>query len=76
MKRLAVSPAGANQLDDPAGASPALTDGACGIASSELPPHMAAMAGPENANHHWTVPVSAELGDDLLIQTVLVILGH
>ena len=40
VKRLAVTPADAHQLDDPAGSSPALTDGACGIAGSELPAHL------------------------------------
>jgi len=73
VKQLAVTPAGAHQLDDPAGSSPALTDGACGIAGPERPAHLAAMPGLEIADHHREVPVSAELGDDLLIQPALVV---
>ena len=76
VKRLAVTPAGTHQLDDPAGASPALTDGACGIAGTESPAHLAAVAGLEIADHHRKVPVSAELGDDLLIQPALVVLDR
>ena len=41
VKRLAVTPACAHQLDDPAGFSPALTDGACGIADTESPANLA-----------------------------------
>ena len=76
VKRLAVTPAGTYQLDDPAGASPALTDGACGIAGTESPAHLAAVAGLEIADQHRKVPVSAELGDDLLIQPALVVLDR
>lgn len=73
VKRLAVTPACAHQLDDPAGSSPALSDSACGIAGTESPAHLAAMTGLEIADHHREVPVSAELGDDLLIQPALVV---
>ena len=73
LKRLPISPAGAHQLDDPAGTKPALTDDICGVAGSELPAHLAAMAGLEIADLHWEVPVAAELGDDLLIQPALVV---
>jgi len=66
VKRLPISPAGAHQLDDPAGTYPAYTDGVCGIAGPELPAHLAAMADLEIADHHWEVRVAAELGDDLL----------
>jgi len=52
VKSLAVTSAGVLQLDDPAGFSPALTDGACGIAGRETPAHLAAMAGLEIAYHH------------------------
>ena len=67
VKRLADTPAGAHQLDDPAGSSPALTVGACGIADTESPAHLAAMADLEIVDHYREVLVSAELGDDLLI---------
>ena len=73
VKRLAVTPAGAHQLDDPAGSSPALTDGACGIAGTESPAHPAAMAGLDIADLNRKVPVAAELGDDLPIQPALVL---
>jgi hypothetical protein len=73
VKRLAVTPTGAHQLDDPAGTSPALPDGVCGIAGTERPPDLAAMAGLEMADHDREVPVSAELGHDLLNQTALVL---
>ena len=73
VKRLPISPAGAHQLDDPAGTKPALTDDICGVAGSELPAHLAAMAGLEIADLHWEVPVAVELGDDLLIQPALVV---
>jgi len=73
VKRLPISPAGAHQLDDPAGTKPALPDDICGVAGSELPAHLAAMAGLEIADLHWEVPVAAELGDDLLIQPALVV---
>ena len=73
VKRLAVTPACAHQLDDPAGSSPALSDGACGIAGTESPAHLAAMTGLEIADHHREVPVATELGDDLLIQPALVV---
>jgi len=59
VKLLTVTPAGAHQLDDPAGSGPALTDGACGIAGPESQAHLAAMADLEIANHHREVPVSA-----------------
>ena len=73
VKRLAVTPAGALQLDDPAGTRPAFTDGICGIAGSELPTHLAAMAGLDIADLHWEMPVAEELGDDLPIQPALVL---
>ena len=73
IKRLAITPAAAHQLDDPAGASPSLSDGACGIAGSESPAHLAAMAVVGIADHHRELPMAAELGDDLLMQTALVL---
>jgi hypothetical protein len=73
VKRLAVTPADAHQLDDPAGASPALTDGVCGIAGTECPAHLAAMAVVVIADHNREVPMAAELGNDLLIQPALVL---
>jgi len=73
VKRLAVSPDGANQLDDPAGTCPTLADGVCCIASAELPAHLAAMSSLKIADHHREVPVATELGDDLLIQPALVV---
>ena len=73
VKRLAVRPAGAHQLDDPTGASPALKDGVCGIAGTEGPAHLAAMAGVVIADHNREVPMAAELGNDLLIHAALVI---
>ena len=73
VKRLDATPAGAYQLNDPAGTHPALADGVSGIAGSELPMHQAAMAGLKIADHHREVPVAAELGDDLLNQTALVV---
>jgi hypothetical protein len=73
IKRLAVSPAGAHQLDDPAGTSPALANGLTGIAGTQSPSHIATMAGIAIADRHRKVPVSAELGDDLLMQTALVL---
>jgi hypothetical protein len=73
VKRLAVTPAGAHQLDDPAGTGPALADGVCSIACSELPAHLAAMAGLKIADLNREVPVATELGDDLLIQPALVV---
>ena len=72
VKRLPISPAGAHQLDDPAGTKPALTDDICGVAGSELPTHLAAMAGLDIADFNWEMPVAAELGDDLPIQPALV----
>ena len=74
VKRLSVTPAGAHQLDDPAGSSPALTDDACGIAGTEGPAHLASMAGLEIADLNRNVPVAAELGGDLPIQPALVVL--
>ena len=73
VKRLAVTPAIADQLDDPTGACPALADGLGGIACPELPADPAAMAGLEIADLNWEVAVAAELGDDLLIQPALVV---
>ena len=73
VKRLADTPAGAHQLTNPDGTHPALTDGACGIAGTESPAQLAAMAGLEVADHHREMPDSAELGDDLLIQPALVV---
>ena len=74
VKRLAVTPAGAHQLDDPAGTRPALTDGVCGIAGTEGTAHLAAMAGLEIADLNRKVPVAAELGGNLPIQPALVVL--
>ena len=73
VKRLAVTPAGAHQLDDPAGTRPAVTDGVCGIAGSELPAHLAAMAGLVIAYFNREMPVAAELRDDLLVKPALVV---
>ncbi|MBD2551542.1 hypothetical protein H6G65_18585 [Microcystis elabens FACHB-917] len=72
VKRLAVTPASAHQFDQPDGASPALTDGVCGIAGTEASAHLAAMAVVVIAYHHRQVPVAAEPGNDLLIQPALV----
>ena len=68
VKRLAVSSSTARQLGDPAGAHPALPDGICDISGTERAPDLEAMAGIAIADHHWNVPVSAELGDDPLIR--------
>ena len=73
VKRLTVMSVCTHQLDDPAGSSPALSDSTCGIAGTENPAHLAAMTSLELADHHREVPVSAELGDDLLIQPALVV---
>lgn len=73
VKRLAVTPASAHQLDDPAGASPALTDGVCGIAGTEGATHLAAIAVVVIVDHHREVPMAAELGNDLLIDPALVV---
>ena len=73
LKRLAVTPAIADQLDDPTGACPALADGLGGIACFELPAHPAAMAGLDIADLNREVAVAAELGEDLLIQPALVV---
>ena len=73
IKRLTVTPAGAHQLNDPAGTSPALANGLTGIAGTQSPSDRATMAGIEIADLHREVPVSAELGDDLLTQTTLVL---
>jgi hypothetical protein len=67
----AASPS-ADQFDDPAGTSPTLADGVCGIAGTEHPAHLAAMTSLDIADHHWEVTVAAELGDDLLKQAALV----
>ena len=67
VKRLDATPAGAYQLNDPAGTHPALADGVSGIAGSELPMHQAAMAGLDIVDHNGEVPVAAELGEDLLM---------
>ena len=76
VKRLAVTPAGAHQLDDPAGAHPALSYGVCGVAGTEGPAHLAAMTSIDIADHYREVPVPAELGNDLLIQPALVVLDR
>ena len=68
VKRLAVSSSTARQLGDPAGAHPALPDGICDISGTERAPDPEAMAGIAIADHHWNVPVSAELGDNLLMR--------
>ena len=73
VKRFAVTPAIADQLDDPTGACPALANGLGGIACSELPAHPAAMASLNIADLNREVAVAAELGDDLLIQPALVV---
>jgi hypothetical protein len=73
VKQLAVTPAGAHQLNDPAGSLPALTDGVRGIAGTERPAHPAAVAGLGIADLNRKVPVAAELGGDLLIQPALVL---
>ncbi len=74
MKRLPITPPGAHQLDDPAGANTALTDGDRGIVGTESPAHMAAMASLDIADLNREVTVAAELGDDLLIGPALVVL--
>jgi len=61
VKRLAITPASAHQLDDPGGPSPALTDGAGGIAGTQRPAHLAPMAGLEIADLNREVPVATEL---------------
>ena len=76
VKRFAVPLAGADQLDDPAGPHPALTDGIRGVACPELPMHLAAMAGLEIADLHWEVPVRVKLGRDLTEQPALVVLDR
>ncbi len=63
VKRLAVLPAVAHQLGDPAGADTALANGVCGVAGTESPVHLAAMAFVVIADHHREVPVPAELGN-------------
>ena len=68
VKQLAVSSSAAQQLNDPAGAHPALPDGICDISGTERAPDLEAMAGIAIADHHWNVPVSAELGDNLLMR--------
>jgi len=76
VKRLALTPAGAHQLDDPAGAHPALSNGVSGIAGTQRPAHTAAMAVVGIADLNREVPVPAELGKDLLIQPALVVLDR
>ncbi len=73
MKRLAVTPDIADQLDDPTGACPALADGLGGIACFELPAHPAAVAGLNIADLNREVAVGAGLGDDLRLQRALVV---
>jgi len=73
MIRLAITPAGAHQLNDPAGTSPALANVLTGIAGTQSPSDRATMAGIAIADLHREVPVSAEPGDDLLTQTTLVL---
>ena len=63
VKRLAVSSSTARQLGDPV-----LPDGICDISGTERAPDPEAMAGIAIADHNWNVPVSAELGDNLLIR--------
>jgi hypothetical protein len=74
LKWLAVMVAGAYELDDPAGSSPALADGFRGIAGMQSPAHLAAMAGLKRADFHWKVPMASELRSDQLIQPALVVL--
>jgi hypothetical protein len=73
VKRLTVTPAGAHQLDNPAGAHPALSNGVSGIACTLRPAHLAAVPVVGIADQHREVPVPAELGHDLLIQPALVV---
>lgn len=73
MKRFDVTPAIADQPDDPTGAYPALEDGVGGIACSELPAHSTAMASLEIADRNREVAVATELEDDLLVQPALVV---
>lgn len=65
VKRLGVTAASTQEIDDPAGASPAFTIGACGIAGTESPAHLEAMAVVDMALHNREVPVATELGRDL-----------
>ena len=76
VKRLAVTPAGADQLDDPAVPHPALTDGVRGVAWPELSTHLTTMAGNEIADLPWDVPVAVKLGCDLAEQPALVVLDR
>ena len=73
VKRFAITPTAALQLNDPTGTCPALADGVSGFSCSELPAHLAAMADLKIADHHREVPVTTELGKDLLIQPPLVV---
>jgi hypothetical protein len=52
VKRLAVTPAGAHRLDNPADVHRALSNGVCGVAGTEGPVHMAAMTCVVIADHH------------------------
>jgi hypothetical protein len=65
VKRLTVKAASAHEIDDPAGESPPLTNGACGIAGTERPAHLVAMAVVDTALHNTQVPMVTELGRDL-----------
>ncbi len=76
VKLLAVSPAGAHQLDDPAGTCPTLADGVCCIAGAELRAHLTAMSGIKVVDHHGEVPEATEVKDDLLVQPALVVFGR
>ena len=73
LKRHAVPSSRVHQLDDPAGTSPAITDGGCVIAGTESPAHLPAMAGLEIADLDREVPVPAELGNDRLIPPARVV---
>ena len=75
-ERLAVTPAGAHELDDPARTHPALSNGVCGVAGSECPSHLTSMAGLEIADLNREVTTAAELSDDLLVEPALVVLDR
>ncbi len=70
---LATAQAAADQFDDPAGTSPSLADGVCGITGTERPAHLTAMSSLAIADQHWEVLVAAELGNNLLKQPPLVV---
>ena len=73
VKRLAVTPAVAHQLNNPASTHPPLSNGVNGIAGTESPAQLAAKAGLEIADRYRELPVTTKLGDDLLKQPSLVV---